>query len=75
MLEKVHGFFSLYVLKNLFPEPAFDKLRQRVIKDLVAELVEATASTNKLRFSDLTFFCLETKEPKIQVWKSSAKNE
>ena len=50
-------------------------LRQRIIKNLVAELVEATASTNKLCFSDLTFFCLETKEPKVQVWKSSAKNE
>ena len=50
-------------------------LRHRVIKDLVAELVEATASTNKLCFSDLMFFCLETKEPKVQVWKSSAKNK
>ena len=47
----------------------------RVIKNLVAELVEATASTNKLCFSDLMFFCLETKEPRIQVWKSSAKNK
>ena len=45
------------------------------MEKLVAELVEATASTNKLRFSDLTFFCLETKEPKVQVWKSSAKNK
>ena len=58
-----------------FFDAAFDRLRHRVMEELVAELVEATASTNKLCFSDLMFFCLETKEPKVQVWKSSAKNK